>query len=43
MTVDAQGGTSSFAFTNLKENAGLGDDQFVFKPPRGVDVVTSRP
>jgi outer membrane lipoprotein carrier protein len=43
MTVDAQGGTSSFAFTNLKENAGLTDNQFVFKPPRGVDVVTSRP
>lgn len=43
MTVDAQGGTSSFAFTNLKENAGLTDSQFVFKPPRGVDVVTSRP
>jgi len=43
MTVDAQGGTSSFAFSNLKENAGLTDSQFVFKPPRGVDVVTSRP
>jgi outer membrane lipoprotein carrier protein len=45
MTVDAQGGTSAFAFTNLKENSGLTDDQFAFKIPRGVDVVSqsSRP
>ena len=41
MTVDAQGGTSSFAFTNLKENVGLADKQFEFKIPRGVDVVTA--
>ena len=45
MTVDAQGGTSTFSFTSLKENVGLADNQFEFKIPRGVDVVTnpSRP
>ena len=41
LTVDAQGGTSSFSFTNLKENLGLADKEFVFKIPRGVDVVTA--
>src|SRR4051812_29254697 len=40
-TVDAQGGRSSFSFTNLKENVGLADKEFVFKIPRGVDVVTA--
>jgi outer membrane lipoprotein carrier protein len=39
-TVDAQGGKSSFSFTNLKENVGLTDKDFAFKIPRGVDVVT---
>jgi outer membrane lipoprotein carrier protein len=43
MTVDAQGGTSTFAFTNLKENVGLADNQFAFKSPRGVDVVVNDP
>ncbi len=37
---DAQGGTSSFLFTNLKENVGLPDKEFAFAIPRGVDVVT---
>jgi outer membrane lipoprotein carrier protein len=37
---DAQGGTSTFSFTNLKENAGIADNEFTFRPPRGVDVVT---
>lgn len=37
---DPQGGTSSFFFTNLKENAGLADKEFDFRPPRGVDIVT---
>jgi outer membrane lipoprotein carrier protein len=37
---DAQGGTSSFSFTNLKENVGLADKEFAFQIPRGVDVVT---
>ena len=40
VTVDAQGGTSTFAFTNLKQNVGLADNQFTFKIPRGVDVVS---
>jgi outer membrane lipoprotein carrier protein len=39
-SVDAQGGTSSFLFTNLKENVGLADKDFAFTMPRGVDVVT---
>ena len=34
--VDAQGGTSTFSFTNLKENIGLTDKTFDFKIPRGV-------
>ncbi len=40
VTTDAQGGRSSFAFTDLQENVGLADNQFAFKIPRGVDVVT---
>ena len=40
ITVDAQGGRSAFAFSNLKENVGLADNQFVFQMPRNVDVVT---
>jgi len=40
VTVDAQGGTSSFSFVNLKENVGLADKEFDFKVPRGVDLVT---
>jgi outer membrane lipoprotein-sorting protein len=39
--VDTQGGRSSFAFTNVKENQGLSDKQFEFHIPRGVDVVTN--
>lgn len=38
--VDKQGGRSSFAFSNLKENRGLSDKEFEFRIPRGVDVVT---
>ncbi|HEY6210910.1 MAG TPA: outer membrane lipoprotein chaperone LolA [Vicinamibacterales bacterium] len=41
VTVDAQGGVSSFTFANLKENTGLADKEFTFKIPRGVDVVTA--
>jgi outer membrane lipoprotein carrier protein len=41
VTVDAQGGKSSFSFTNLKENIGLADKDFTFKIPRGVDVVST--
>jgi len=41
MTIDGQGGKSSFSFTNLKENVGLADKEFTFKIPRGVDVVSA--
>jgi outer membrane lipoprotein carrier protein len=41
VTVDAQGGKSSFSFVNLKENVGLADKEFAFKIPRGVDVVSA--
>lgn len=41
VTADAQGGTSSFSFTSLKENIGIPDKEFTFKIPRGVDVVTT--
>ena len=41
ITVDAQGGRSAFTFSNLKENVGVTDNQFVFKMPRNVDVVTN--
>jgi outer membrane lipoprotein carrier protein len=40
VTADAQGGTSSFSFTNLKENVGVADKEFAFSIPRGVDVIT---
>jgi len=39
VTVDAQGGTSRFSFTNLKENIGVADKEFAFTAPRGVDIV----
>ncbi|MGH7486670.1 MAG: LolA family protein, partial [bacterium] len=41
VTVDAQGGKSTFSFTNLKENLGVADKEFAFKIPRGVDVVSA--
>ena len=41
VTVDAQGGTSTFSFTNLKENIGPADKEFTFKIPRGVDIVSA--
>jgi outer membrane lipoprotein carrier protein len=41
VTVDGQGGRSSFSFTNLKENVGLADKEFAFKVPRGVDVLST--
>ena len=40
VTVDSQSGRSAFTFSNLKENVGMADNQFVFKMPRNVDVVT---
>jgi outer membrane lipoprotein carrier protein len=36
---DQQGGTSTFRFTNIRENTGLPDTRFTFKIPRGVDVI----
>jgi outer membrane lipoprotein carrier protein len=39
VTGDSQGGTSSFSFTNMKENVGLADKLFTFTPPRGVEIV----
>jgi outer membrane lipoprotein carrier protein len=41
VTVDGQGGKSTFSFVNLKENVGLTDKDFAFKIPRGVDVVST--
>lgn len=40
ITTDRQGGTSTFAFSNLRENTGVPDREFVFSIPRGVDVIT---
>jgi outer membrane lipoprotein-sorting protein len=40
VTSDAQGGQSTFTFSNLKENVRIADAEFVFKIPRGVDVIT---
>jgi len=40
VTADAQGGTSTFSFSDLKENVGLADKEFTFRIPRGVDVIT---
>jgi len=40
ITTDAQGGTSTFVFTRLRENVGLPDKAFAFTIPRGVDVIT---
>jgi outer membrane lipoprotein-sorting protein len=41
VTVDGQGGISTFSFANLKENSGLADKEFTFKIPRGVDIVSA--
>jgi outer membrane lipoprotein carrier protein len=41
VTVDGQGGKSSFSFSNMKENLGLSEKDFAFKIPRGVDVVST--
>ncbi len=40
---DSQGGISTFSFEKLKENPGMSDKEFDFRPPRGVDVVSERP
>jgi outer membrane lipoprotein carrier protein len=41
VTIDGQGGISTFSFANLKENSGLADKEFTFKIPRGVDIVSA--
>jgi outer membrane lipoprotein-sorting protein len=38
---DAQGGKSSFSFSNFKENLGLADKMFQFTIPRGTEVISS--
>jgi outer membrane lipoprotein carrier protein len=40
VAVDGQGGTSTFTFTDLKENVGVPDRSFAFSIPRDADVVT---
>lgn len=40
-SADHEGGRSSFAFTNYRENAGLSEKAFEFKIPKGVDVITA--
>jgi outer membrane lipoprotein carrier protein len=40
VTADAQGGESTFTFSNVRENTGIPDSAFRFTIPRGVDVVT---
>jgi outer membrane lipoprotein carrier protein len=38
-STDAQGGTSTFVFNNVKENVGISDKLFEFKMPRGVELI----
>jgi outer membrane lipoprotein carrier protein len=40
VTQDAQGGRSTFTFSDVRENTGVPDSAFRFTIPRGVDVVT---
>jgi outer membrane lipoprotein carrier protein len=39
ITTDQQGGQSTFTFSKLKENIRIPDSEFVFKIPRGVEVI----
>ena len=41
VTADPQGGQSTFTFSRLKENVNIPDKEFVFKIPRGVEVITT--
>jgi len=41
VTRDRQGGESTLTFADLKENRGISDKDFVFRVPRGVDVVNN--
>ena len=40
-TRDRQGGESTLRFENLKENQGISDNDFAFRIPRGVDVISN--
>ena len=42
-TADLQGSLTSFTFTNLKENTGIEEKFFVFKMPKGVQIITDTP
>jgi outer membrane lipoprotein carrier protein len=42
VTGDAQGGVSTFTFTNVRENTKVADATFRFTIPKGVDVVTTQ-
>jgi outer membrane lipoprotein carrier protein len=39
-TTDAYGNTNSITFKNIRFNTGVADDFFVFKAPKGVNIVT---
>jgi outer membrane lipoprotein carrier protein len=39
-TRDRQGGESILRFENLQENKGISDNEFAFRIPRGVDVIS---
>jgi outer membrane lipoprotein carrier protein len=39
VTRDRQGGESTLTFGELKENRGISDKEFMFRIPRGVDVI----
>jgi outer membrane lipoprotein carrier protein len=43
VALDRQGGRSTFTFANLKENRRPADTSFVFRIPKGVDVITNDP
>ncbi|HZU21810.1 MAG TPA: outer membrane lipoprotein carrier protein LolA [Terriglobales bacterium] len=36
------GSTTEFGFSNIRENAPLADSEFMFSPPPGVEVITSK-
>jgi outer membrane lipoprotein carrier protein len=43
VALDRQGGRSTFAFSNLKENRRPPDTAFEFRIPKGVDVINNDP
>lgn len=38
-SIDADGGKSTFTFSNMRENTSVPDKEFAFTPPKGVDVI----